>query len=89
MAPFVDDLKGKIGGRAAEGLIERVHVVCLFGEAEVSEKSVSVSIEHYVIRFQISIDDIVAMQRFNPQQNLTRIIFDLLLGETSALLEQF
>ena len=51
VAPLVDDLKRKIGGRAAEGLVEGVQVVCLFGEAEVSQKGVSVFVEHDVIRF--------------------------------------
>lgn len=66
MTSFVDDLKRKIGGRATERFIERVQVVCFFGEAEVSEKGVAVFIKHDVVRFQVSINDIVAMQCLNP-----------------------
>lgn len=88
MTSFVDDLKRKIGGSAAERFVKRVQIICLFGEAEISEKGVSVFIKHYVVRFQVSIDDIVTMQCLDSQQDLTCVIFDLLLGETSPLLEQ-
>lgn len=88
MALLVDDLQRQVGWCAAEGLVDGIEVVGLFGEAEISNKSVAIFIEHDVLWLEVAIDDVVLVKRLDAQQYLSRIVLHLLLGELLALLQQ-
>lgn len=88
MALLVDDLQGQVGRSAAEGLVDGIEVVGLFGEAEVSDQSVAIFIEHNILWFEVAIDDVVLVECLNAQQYLSRVVLHLLFRELLALLQQ-
>jgi len=61
----------------------------LFRQAKVREKRMSLIIQDNIIRFQIPEDDVLPMQFFQRQQNLTRIDLRLLFVEFLLELEVF
>jgi hypothetical protein len=44
MPSLVDDFKRKIGRSAAEGLVHRINIIRLLGEAEVGDEGVAITI---------------------------------------------
>jgi len=54
---------------------------CDLGKTKICDFDVSTKIEHDVLRFEISVDNIFLMQILNSQQNLDKVLFGLFLLE--------
>lgn len=88
MSLLVDDLERQVGGSAAEGLVDGVQVVGLFGEPEVSDESVALPVQDDVLGLEVAVEDAVLVQRLQSQQYLAGVAPDLLLAELLPLLQQ-
>ena len=82
-----EDLGGQVLGRAAEGVGRVVLGQVRLGETEVAEGDMAVGIQQDILRFEISIDDVVLMQVLQRQDQLGDVEFGPMLVEVTVLLE--
>lgn len=79
---------GEVGHRSTEGPGTGVGVEHSFlGESEVGEEGVSILVEHYVLRLEVPEDDVLLVEFFQGQDDLTHVQFGLALRELRFLLQ--